>query len=402
MALNKDIILLKGNPVDLIPELCHKLDCRAVYTNEDYEPYAKKRDLAVFNKLKEHEISFYSYKDQVIFSGQEIVKGNQTPYKVFTPYKNAWLKRITPKDYQNFKPDLSKIKKPPSDYLKQNFSVESLGFKEITSSISFGEKGANQGFNRFKKYIDSYDEMRDFPAQEKGTSHLSPHLRFGTISIRELVRYCIKNKNKGTETWLSELIWRDFYHMILNHFPHVTRHSFQPKYENVQWPGKEDHFKLWKEGNTGFPIIDAAMRHFKDTGWMHNRLRMIVASFLTKDLLIDWRKGEQYFADHLIDFDLAANNGGWQWSASTGCDAQPYFRVFNPESQSKRFDSEGTYIKTHLPELNNVPKKWIHAPHLMPIEIQNKANCIIGKNYPYPIVDHSQQRLKAIELFKKL
>jgi deoxyribodipyrimidine photo-lyase len=236
-----------------------------------------------------------------------------------------------------------------------------------------------------------YGKARDFPATE-GTSGLSVHLRFGTISIRECVRKALAQQNAGASTWLSELVWRDFYHMILDHNPHVETGAFKKEYDSIKWPGSEKHFQAWCEGRTGYPIIDAAMRHFNATGWMHNRLRMVVASFLTKDLLVSWQKGEAYFAAHLLDFDLAANNGGWQWSASTGCDAQPYFRVFNPYSQSEKFDPDGAFIRENVEELAKVKGKDIHQPDV---------GGLFGVNYPEPIVDHSVQREKAIRLFKK-
>jgi deoxyribodipyrimidine photo-lyase len=223
----------------------------------------------------------------------------------------------------------------------------------------------------------------------EGTSGLSAHLRFGTVSIRACVREARKHEGNGAATWLSELVWRDFYHMILSQFPHVGHgRAFREEYDKIKWPGKPAHFEAWRTGRTGFPLVDASMRHFNATGWMHNRMRMVVASFLTKDLLIDWRRGEEVFALGLLDFDFASNNGGWQWSASTGCDAQPYFRVFNPESQSRRFDPEGKFIKSVLPELRDCSAKRIHAAPGV-------------KGYPEPIVEHSIQRDKAIALFKK-
>ncbi|MDB2425963.1 FAD-binding domain-containing protein, partial [bacterium] len=217
---------------------------------------------------------------------------------------------------------------------------------------------------------------------------------------REIVRDVRTKASTGARVWLSEIIWREFYHMILDQFPQVPNKAFNKKYENLKWQGKEEHFNLWKKGMTGFPLIDAAMRHFNKTGKMHNRLRMIVASFLVKDLLIDWKKGEKYFAENLLDFDLAANNGGWQWCASTGCDAQPYFRVFNPVAQSQKFDPEGEFIKEIIPALEGFSKKHVHFPAMASVEVQKQAQCIVGKDYPNPIVDHGEQRDKAIEMFK--
>ena len=235
---------------------------------------------------------------------------------------------------------------------------------------------------------------RDFPDID-GTSALSPHFRFGTISIREAVRFCDANYNAGTKIWLKELVWREFYQMILDQFPHVAKTAFKPQYADLKWDGKKEHFKAWCEGRTGYPLVDAAMRQLNETGWMHNRLRMIAAMFLTKDLLIDWRKGEKYFEEQLLDFELASNNGGWQWSASTGCDAQPYFRIMNPVSQSKKFDEAGDFIRRFVPELKNIPAKKIHWPH---DEGYSSAEL---NGYSKPIVVHAVQRHKAIRLFKK-
>jgi deoxyribodipyrimidine photo-lyase len=237
-----------------------------------------------------------------------------------------------------------------------------------------------------------YGALRDFPAV-KGVSYLSLHLRFGTISIRQLVSAA---QTEQADTWLSELIWRDFYFMILDHFPQVTERSFKPAYDAIQWKSWPEGFAAWCEGKTGYPLVDAAMHQLNHSGWMHNRLRMVVASFLTKDLGIDWRLGETYFADHLNDFDLSANNGGWQWASSSGCDAQPYFRIFNPITQSERFDPEGKFIRRYLPALKDVPNKYIHSPWLMGRNEQESLGCIIGKDYPAPIVDHAQARAETL------
>lgn len=244
-----------------------------------------------------------------------------------------------------------------------------------------------------------YAAARDYPAV-KGVSYLSVHNRFGTISIRDLARAAWMAKGDGPATWLSELVWRDFYFQALWHHPHAATGAFRREYDAIEWPGTDEHFAAWREARTGFPLVDAAMRQLAGTGWMHNRLRMVAASFLVKDLLVDWRRGERHFADALLDFDLAANNGGWQWSASTGCDAQPYFRVFNPVAQSERFDPAGRFIRRYLPELARVPDAFIHAPWTMPAQAQRASGCVIGRDYPAPIVDHAAQRGKALALFK--
>jgi deoxyribodipyrimidine photo-lyase len=344
------------------------------------------------------ECDFFSFKDQVVFSGGEVLKKDGTPYRVFTPYKNAWLGQITPDDLKNYKPDLKKIKK--LEFSNEVKGLKDLGFKETDRLIYGGELEALKVMRSFLPRMKSYHLERDFIARDTN-SQLSPYIRFGCISIRELVRRCYFEENKGAATWLSELIWREFYQMILFNFPKVIKNSFIEKYNNINWKGSASSFKKWKEGKTGYPLIDAAMIHFSKTGQMHNRLRMIVASFLVKDLLIDWRKGEKYFADKLLDFDLASNNGGWQWCASTGCDAQPYFRIFNPITQSRKFDPDGDFIRKHLPVLKNFNNKDIHFPSLAKESAYKEAKCYIGVDYPNPIVDHSTQRHLALEMFKE-
>ena len=255
-------------------------------------------------------------------------------------------------------------------------------------------------FEEFRTRIDGYQDRRDFPAV-RGPSYLSVHLRFGTISIRELARTAHALDSAGAQTWLSELIWRDFYFQILWHNPHVVERSFKPEFDALEFPDHEDRFAAWCEGRTGYPLVDAAMRQINSSGYMHNRLRMVVASFLVKDLHVHWRRGERYFADHLNDFDLAANNGGWQWAASTGCDAQPYFRIFNPVTQSERFDPDGKFIRLYLPELASVPARYIHAPWTMPPIDQTAAGVIIGRDYPAPLVDHADARKITLELYAR-
>lgn len=397
------LILLYGNPTDEIPNLAKKIGVDAVFTNEDYEPSAIERDLKVKEKLKSNSIDFFSAKDQVIFSPRQVMKEDRTPYRVFTPYKKAWLASLKKQDHEELKIHFKAL--APGNEVKkfsQKLTLKDIGFEEVDLWLKPGQKAAQERFKNFQKYIDNYNKNRDYPSLDNGTSGLSVHLRFGTISIRQLVRFCVHKRSQGAEIWLSELIWREFYFMILGNFPYVVKESFNPKYKNLEWQGEEKDFKAWKEGRTGFPLVDAAMRHFNETGWMHNRLRMVVASFLTKDLLIDWKKGEKYFADYLLDFDLAANNGGWQWSASTGCDAQPYFRIFNPYSQSKKFDADGEFIKSQIPELKNFPTKYIHEPHLATPMEQEIAGCRIGRDYPEPIVDHSEQRDKALKMYKEI
>jgi deoxyribodipyrimidine photo-lyase len=270
-----------------------------------------------------------------------------------------------------------------------------LGFVRADALLPAGMSGGSRLWKAFRKRLADYAARREFPAQE-GTSRLSVHLRFGTISIRELVRYARRRDNTGAQTWLSELIWREFYFAILAARPDVVDHAFRRDYDALQWENDEVGFRAWCEGRTGYPLVDAAMRELNDTGAMHNRLRMVTASFLVKDLGVDWRRGERHFANKLLDYDLAANNGGWQWCASTGCDAQPWFRIFNPVTQSRRFDPEGTYIRRWIPELAEVANADIHAPWEMPPLEQQAAGCVIGRDYPAPLVIHEQARQRTL------
>ncbi|MBL8514606.1 MAG: deoxyribodipyrimidine photo-lyase, partial [Betaproteobacteria bacterium] len=379
----------------------------AVLTNEDYEPQAIARDRDVAEALSKDGIAFHAFKDTVVFEKDEVLTQAGKPFSVFTPYKNAWLKTLT--DFHLKAYPVGKYAKhlarAPQDIPLP--SMESMGFARtnVQSLTPCGARGAQQLLRDFVKRIDSYKEARDYPAV-KGVSYLSVHNRFGTVSIRQLATLAhaetLRKTNTGAATWLSELIWRDFYFQILWHHPHVATSAFRPEYNALRWENNDALFRAWCEARTGYPIIDAAMRQLNQTGYMHNRLRMIVASFLTKDLLIDWRFGEKYFADHLNDFDLAANNGGWQWAASTGCDAQPYFRIFNPVTQSERFDPQGKFIRRYVPELSKVHDKFIHAPWTMPPMEQQACGISIGRDYPLPVVDHAVQREKALAMYKRV
>jgi len=335
------------------------------------------------------------------------------PYSVFTPYKNAYLKKLDDFYLNAYPVDRysQHLTKPEKVYPK--ISLEDTGFKRTNLKIMTlptGMSGGKALFDDFTDRIQFYKDARDFPAV-KGPSYLSVHLRFGTVSVRHLARTAwqiqsIGANNEGfaevgASAWLNELIWRDFYFQILHHHPRMADgESFKPEYESLPFPNDEKLFKAWCEGRTGYPLIDAAMRQLNQTGWMHNRLRMVAASFLVKDLLIDWRWGEQYFAEKLIDFDFSANNGGWQWAASTGCDAQPYFRIFNPISQSEKFDAQGKFIRKYVPELSQCNNKEIHVPWLITSLRQQALNIEIGREYPLPIVDHATQRALALALYK--
>lgn len=349
-----------GSPAEIWKQLIKDYTIANVYLNHDYEPYATKRDADIRNMLKENSISFHTYKDQVIFEKNEVLKDDGKPYTIFTPYSKKWKAKLN---------DFYSSSFPTKKYLSNFFKQKT---KEIPSLEVMNFKSAAQSFPTKElqtEIIKHYKEQRDYPANA-GTSRLSVHLRFGTISIRELVRKAVQLN----ETFLNELIWRDFYQMILWHFPYVVGNAFKPEYDNIKWRNNEKEFEAWCKGETGYPIVDAGMRELNDTGFMHNRVRMIVASFLTKHLLTDWRWGEAYFAEKLLDFELASNNGGWQWAAGSGCDAAPYFRIFNPYLQTKKFDPELKYIRQWVPEYEEL-------------------------TYPPPIVDHETARKRCLEAY---
>ena len=398
--------VLHGRASDEIPALAAKLNVAAVFANHDYEPAALNRDRTVRAALNQRGIAFVTCKDQVIFEHNEVLTQDARPFSVFTAYKNAWLKRLTHGDLlahpvQNHLENLAPVDTQAGP------SLEDIGFARTnlrTLPIPTGMSGAAMLFGDFLHRIGRYHETRDYPSV-KGSSYLSLHLRFGTISIRTLARAAweraqhAQHDGRGAQTWLNELIWRDFYFMILHHHPRVVEHAFREEFDALQFDNDSDRFSAWCEGQTGYPLVDAAMRQLNSTGYMHNRLRMVAASFLVKDLHIDWRWGERYFARHLNDFDLAANNGGWQWAASTGCDAQPYFRIFNPVTQSEKFDKDGKFIRKYVPELAACDNKFIHAPWLMSSQEQGRTGLIIGRNYPAPIVDHAQARRVTLERY---
>src|SRR5512139_915909 len=396
------LIVKHGVAREEIVRLAADLQVEAVFFNHDDDPAAVARDAAVGDALAARSIAVHHFKDVVIFEREELLTAAGRPYSVFTPYKSAWLKSLTPFHLRAYPVDryaanLIPRSTPVPGLDEMGFVATHLGELEVPT----GMRGGAALVEDFLQRIDRYHETRDFPAQ-KGPSYLSVHLRFGTVSVRALAAAAWQNGGRGAQTWLSELIWRDFYHQILWQRPDVAAgHAFKPQYDALPWPNPPGHFAAWREARTGYPLVDAAMRQLNQTGYMHNRLRMVTASFLAKDLLVDWRLGEKYFADKLIDFDLAANNGGWQWAASVGCDAQPWFRIFNPVAQSEKFDPGGRFIRRYLPELARVPDRSIHAPWTMPAAEQERAGCVIGRDYPAPIVDHATQRSSALALFRQ-
>ena len=404
------LLTVHGRARDEIPRLAARLGVAAVFANHDYEPKAVDRDAAVARALAAHGIELHTFKDQVVFEKDEVLTAAGRPYMVFTPYKNAWLKKLDafylkPYPVARYVRHLA----PPPAALSAGVrsleapSLEALGFQQtnlLAVPVPAGMAGAQALLQDFLGRIRAYHERRDYPAA-KGPSYLSVHLRFGTVSIRELAGLAHAEGGRGAETWLSELAWRDFYFAILHHFPHVVGHAFKRELEDVAFTNDEALWRVWCEGRTGYPLVDAAMRQINRTGYMHNRLRMVAASFLVKDLHVDWRRGERYFADHLNDFDLAANNGGWQWAASTGCDAQPYFRIFNPVTQSEKFDPQGKFIRRYVPELSKVPERHIHAPWRMRPADQEAIGCVIGRDYPAPVVDHDAARRVTLERYRR-
>ncbi|MES2650623.1 MAG: deoxyribodipyrimidine photo-lyase [Bacteroidota bacterium] len=351
------LLVKHGKPQEIWPEILKEYQVKEVYANHDYEPYARKRDEGIAEFLQSENINFNTFKDQVVFEKEEVIKADGKPYTVFTPYYRLWLKTLTKFHIKSY---------PTEKYFKNLLQAKSLTLPTLTE-IGFEKSKQKFPTSNFEERLKNYDKERDFPAVD-ATTRLGLHLRFGTVSIRKVVTIAQK---QGADKWISELVWREFYMMILWHFPHTTTKAFKPAYDNIMWCNNEDEFIAWCEGKTGYPIVDAGMRQLNETGFMHNRVRMVVASFLCKHLLIDWRWGEAYFAEKLLDYDQASNVGGWQWACGSGNDAAPYFRVFNPELQLKKFDPKMQYIQQWAPE------------------------------YRVPIVDHAFARDRVLKAYKK-
>lgn len=355
------LLIKYDKPVDAWKEVLSKYQIAEVFTNIDYEPYAKQRDGAIGSLLKKHEIPFRLFKDQVIFNKEEVTKDNGEPYTMFTPYKRTWLKNLTPFYLKSY---------PTKKYLKNLYETEPL--KNITlSEMGFEESRQEFPDTEYKNIINDYARDRDYPAKP-GTSRIGMYLRFGTVSIRDLAREAQKHE----QTWLSELIWREFYMMSLDFFPDTLHKAYRPEFDRINWRNNEHEFKAWCEGKTGYPLVDAGMRQLNTTGFMHNRVRMVTASFLVKHLLIYWRWGEHYFASLLLDYEAASNIGNWQWVAGSGTDTMPYFRIFNPEAQLKKFDPKLEYIKKWVPEYGT-------------------------NQYPEPIVDNHEARERCLKAYKQ-
>jgi deoxyribodipyrimidine photo-lyase len=358
----KSLAVFHGEPAEIFEKLASENKIENVFINHDYEPYARQRDLAVFQVFKNHDIGFKTFKDQVIFEKSEVTKDDGLPYVVFTPYSRKWKEKFRTTALQNFK----------SEDLLDNIAVHQYPFLSL-AAIGFQESSIKvPNFDISENLIKNYEATRNFPSQDK-TSYLGAYLRFGAVSIRKIMAKAIEDQN---ETFWNELIWREFFMQILWHFPHTNNHSFRPKYDAIKWNNNEDEFQKWCDGKTGYPFVDAGMRELNKTGHMHNRVRMIVASFLCKHLLIDWRWGEAYFANKLLDYEQSSNVGNWQWAAGSGVDAAPYFRIFNPTEQVKKFDKDLKYIKKWIPELETF-------------------------HYPKEIVDHKFARERCLRVFKE-
>jgi deoxyribodipyrimidine photo-lyase len=398
------VIALHGDAAQELPRLATALGARAVFANHDDEPAALQRDALVRERLGAARIALHTFKDHVVFERSEVLTQAGKPYSVFTPYSRAWLAKLddfylAPYPVQRY---ARRLAPRPPEWQGEIPALEAMGFAPADFPIAAGSAGAEALLREFGERLDRYDVLRDLPAAD-ATSHLSVHLRFGTVSIRRLAALAHARDGTGSATWLKELVWRDFYAQVLANFPQVGRgESFRPEYDRIAWEQgalADERFAAWCEGRTGYPLVDAAMLQLNTTGFMHNRLRMVTASFLCKDLGLDWRLGERYFAERLNDYELASNNGGWQWASSSGCDAQPWFRIFNPVTQSQRFDPDGRFILRYLPQLSGLPRAALHAPWTArPVDLAS-AGVHLGRDYPLPIVDHAQAREETLRRY---
>ncbi|OJV97199.1 MAG: hypothetical protein BGO39_19060 [Chloroflexi bacterium 54-19] len=413
------LIIRRGKPVEELRKVFRETGANRLYFNRDYTTFARKRDERVESELTKDGIEVVTCKDLVIFEKEEILNGSQAPYRIYGSYKRRWLievgrnlppeQRLRTGSLKIENNDLKKLKsldmpRIPGDFERTYFmpAGEKTGLKRL-------EEWAQTKTAKPKKEPDilDYAASRDLPAQD-GTSQLSVWLRFGVVSPRQCYRVALdareqaghKDEREGCDTWVSEFIWRDFFYQLTWNFPFVATESFQPKFRKLAWETNNKLFKAWCEGQTGFPIVDAGMRQLNSIYWMHNRVRMITAGFLAKDLLLDWRLGERYFWEKLVDYDQPANNGNWQWAASTGADSQPYFQIFNPTAQGKKFDPTGDYVRRWVPELAKVPAKYIHSPEKMPAEIQKELGLVIGKDYPLPIVNHTEAQERTLQAYR--
>ncbi|MGA9116882.1 MAG: deoxyribodipyrimidine photo-lyase [Bacteroidota bacterium] len=399
-GLGGDLILRSGRVLEIHRRLMAEAEPAALYFNRDYEPAGRSRDADVEALYASAGIPVHTFQETSIHGPEEVLTGDGRPYVVFTPYARSW-RRLPLPDPLPPPSSLSTPALPSSGVLR----AAQIGRKTLISSpaASGGEREAGRRWARFRSGgLSLYAARRDIPGED-GTSRLSPFLRFGCISVREMARECRAQVDShgagdGGEKFLDELIWRDFYQAVLSHFPRLTESSYREEFDRMRWRFDEGDFAAWREGRTGFPLVDAGMRQLARTGWMHNRVRMVAASFLTKDLLHDWRLGAAVFEEQLLDIETASNIGGWQWSASAGVDPRP-MRIFNPRLQSERFDPEGAYLRRFIPELQRVPALYIHSPSEMPPAVQKEAGCLIGRDYPAPIVDHREAAARFRKAF---
>lgn len=406
--LGSDLIVVYDEPQKIIPKLANKYKVKAVYCNEDYEPKSRQRDATITELLRKKEVDFFSFKDQAIFAKREIINNQGQPYTTFSHYANAWRKKLTEENLEEYSSEelLYKLAKFKAQDL---ISIEDIGFEKTKVSkmkIGFSNAEAKVMLKIFlSQKVKQYKVARDFPGIS-GVSYLSVHNRFGTISVRELLRSAEEEKAQNTaleehiHAWVDEIIWRDFFFQIIYNFPHVAYEPFHNEYADFPWENDMEKFQKWCNGETGYPLVDSAMKQLNTTGYMHNRLRMVAASFLTKHLLIDYRLGEQYFAAKLLDYDLSANNGNWQWVASTGCVSHPYYRIFNPILASEKFDPQGKFIKKVLPIFSLIDPRFIHSPQEYREELI-RLGITLGVDYPEPIVNHKEARQKTLNIFKE-
>ncbi len=402
------LIVRRGKPAETLPQLVEETGATALFFGREYEPYGRERDELVGAAMRRRGVAVETFSDHLIAEPGDIRAKGGAPYTVFTPYKRVWFEH--PVEAPCGAPE----RVPTPDGLRSDTlpalpgDVGVGGAPDQEPRVQGGEREARRWLDAFlRDCAGAYKARRDFPAQE-GTSRLSAYLRSGVLSARRAVSEVQglrarmpPDERVGVDAWLSELAWRDFYYQILWHFPRVAGHAFRPQFDGVAWENDERLFRAWCEGRTGYPFVDAAQRQMNREAWMHNRARMVTASFLTKDLLIDWRQGERYFMQKLVDGDQASNNGGWQWAAGTGTDAQPFFRVFNPVLQGEKFDPDGAYVRRHVPELARVPARFIHRPWEMSPAEQEAAGCVLGRDYPPPVVDHAEQRKRALALYQR-
>jgi deoxyribodipyrimidine photo-lyase len=390
------LTIRRGKPAETLAALLEETQADTVFAEEDFTPYARQRDNQVLSRLPLQLVH-----GQTVHHPTGILKADRKPYTVFTPYSRAWKAALP----SNLKPAPA----PPDLRTSMQLPSEKLPDFSLHPEFPAGEAEAQQRLERFiREQIYNYQEQRDL-LDTHGTSQLSPYIRFGMLSMRQAASASLAAMNEApdsraaqsAETWLNELIWREFYIAIMHHFPSVLRESFRQDLRNIRWQNNSSDLEAWQQGLTGYPVVDAGMRQLRQSGWMHNRARMITASFLVKDLLVDWRMGEAWFMQNLLDGDPGANNGGWQWTAGTGTDAAPYFRIFNPVLQSQKFDPQGKYIRRWLPELAQVPGKFIHTPWKMPLGIQNQAGCRIGRDYPPPVIEHAMARRRVLDLYNR-